>query len=228
MFGLLTSTVYQYAVSNGGFVEPENQYETILVIEEANQVLIGNEDTDNLGGANPFEVILDQSAGYGLFIWTLTQKIADMPDSVLANSAIKIIGRQDRKDDIDTSIVQIGKDGKIVDRVFKNWLPDQPIGWFIIKSSRNGSFSDNAPVHVMVEYLNIPSLNNEELDDVLRLGEVKRVNDEIEKYSEDYKTVFTNDQEGLTERQDTQDEAVQKRTRPVKHIDPYMPASKNR
>ena len=80
----------------------------------------------------------------------------------------------------------------------------------------------------MVEYLNIPSLNNEELDDVLRLGEVKRVNDEIEKYSEDYKTVFTNDQEGLTERQDTQDEAVQKRTRPVKHIDPYMPASKNR
>ena len=228
VFGLLTSTVYQYAVSNGGFVEPENQYETILVIEEANQVLIGNEDTDNLGGANPFEVILDQSAGYGLFIWTLTQKIADMPDSVLANSAIKIIGRQDRKDDIDTSIVQIGKDGKIVDRVFKNWLPDQPIGWFIIKSSRNGSFSDNAPVHVMVEYLNIPSLNNEELDDVLRLGEVKRVNDEIEKYSEDYKTVFTNDQEGLTERQATQDEAVQKRTRPVKRIDPYMPASKNR
>ena len=187
-----------------------------------------DEDTDNLGGANPFEVILDQSAGYGLFIWTLTQKITDMPDSVLANSAIKIIGRQDRKDDIDTSIVQIGKDGKIVDRVFKNWLPDQPIGWFIIKSSRNGSFSDNAPVHVMVEYLNIPSLNNEELDDVLRLGEVKRVNDEIEKYSEDYKTVFTNDQEGLTERQDTQDEAVQKRTRPVKRIDPYMPASKNR
>ena len=77
----------------------------------------------------------------------------------------------------------------------------------------------------MVEYLNIPSLNNEELDDVLRLGEVKRVNDEIEKYSEDYKTVFTNDQEGLTERQDTQDEAVK---RPVKHLDPYMPASKNR
>ena len=34
-----------------------------------------------------------------------------MPDSVLANSAIKIIGRQDRKDDIEMSIVQIGKDG---------------------------------------------------------------------------------------------------------------------
>lgn len=74
VFGLITSGVYQYAVSNGGFVKPDDQYETVLVIEEANQVLIG-QDEDNLGGANPFEVILDQSAGYGLFIWTLTQKL---------------------------------------------------------------------------------------------------------------------------------------------------------
>lgn len=45
IFGLITSSVFQYAVSNGGFVKPKDQYETILVIEEANQVLIG-EDKD--------------------------------------------------------------------------------------------------------------------------------------------------------------------------------------
>lgn len=174
IFGLITSGVYQYAVSNGGFVKPDNQYETILVIEEANQVLIGD-DNDNLGGANPFEIILDQSAGYGLFIWTLTQKIAEMPDSVLANSAIKIIGRQDREDDIKTSIVQIGKDGLIADRVFKNWLPDQPTGWFIVKSSRNMDFSKNAPTHVMVEYLDIEPPTDEELENILELGEMERM-----------------------------------------------------
>ena len=174
IFGLITSGVYQYAVSNGGFVKPDNQYETVLVIEEANQVLIGD-DQDNLGGANPFEVILDQSAGYGLFIWTLTQKISDMPDSVLANSAIKIIGRQDREDDIKTSIVQIGKDGLIADRVFKNWLPDQPTGWFIIKSSRNRDFAKNAPCHVLVEYLSVEPPTDDELANILQLGEIQRI-----------------------------------------------------
>lgn len=220
VFGLLTSTVYQYAVSNGGFVKPEDQYETVLVIEEANQVLIGNEDTDNLGGANPFEVILDQSAGYGLFIWTLTQKIADMPESVLANSAIKVIGRQDREDDIKTSIVQIGKDGLIADRVFKNWLPDQPTGWFIIKSSRNRDFTQNAPCHVLVEYLNIPSLEDDELDNILKFGEVTRINEEL--LADTEAEGFNNDQEGLTERQDTY--RMEEPRRAVRRkIDPYLP-----
>lgn len=171
IFGLITSSVFQYAVSNGGFVKPKDQYETILVIEEANQVLIG-EDKDNLGGTNPFEIILDQSAGYGLFIWTLTQKIADMPRSVLANSALKIIGRQDDKDDIERTIVQIGKDGLIADRVFKNWLPDQPIGWFIIKSSRNRDFTMNAPMHVLIEYLDVTPPSNEELEHILEEGAI--------------------------------------------------------
>lgn len=171
IFGLITSSVYQYAVSNGGFVKPEDQYETILVIEEANQVLIG-EDQDNLGGANPFEIILDQSAGYGLFIWTITQKIADMPRSVLANSALKIIGRQDDENDIKKTIVQIGKDGLINDRVFKNWLPDQPTGWFIVKSSRNRDFTMNAPQHVLIEYLDIEPPSDKELDYILKEGEI--------------------------------------------------------
>ena len=132
------------------------------------------EDKDNLGGASPFENILDQSAGYGLFIWTLTQKISDMPRSVLANSALKLIGRQDDEDDIKKSIVQIGKDGLIADRVFKNWLPDQPTGWFIIKSSRNRDFTKNAPVHVFIEYMSIAVPTNEELDVILKDEEVRK------------------------------------------------------
>ena len=220
VFGLLTSSIYQYAVSNGGFVEPDDQYETILVIEEANQVLIGNDDQDNMGGQNPFETILDQSAGYGLFIWTMTQKIADMPESVLANSAIKVIGRQDREDDIKTSIVQIGKDGLIADRVFKNWLPDQPTGWFIIKSSRNRDFTQNAPCHVLVEYLNVPALKNDELDNILRFGEVTRINEELLEDTEE----FNNDQEGLTERQETYRMEEPRKTRPKrKKRDPLLP-----
>lgn len=179
VFGLITSGVFQYGVSNGGFIKAEDQFETVLVIEEANQVLI-SEDADLLGGANPFEIILDQSAGLGLYIWTLTQKIADMPRSVLANSAIKIIGRQDDELDIKKSIVQIGKDGLIADRVFKNWLPDQPTGWFIIKSSRNRDFVKNAPCHVLIEYLNIQPPSDEELDNILEIGRMERASRKLE------------------------------------------------
>ena len=168
IFGLLTSSIYQYAVANGGFIS-KDQYETVIVIEEANQVLIG-EDRDNLGGPNPFEIILDQSAGFGLFIWSITQKIADMPQSILANCAIKVIGRQDRPDDIELSVVQIGKEGKIEDRKWKEWFPDMPQGWFIVKSTRNRDFKLNAPVHVLIEYLDAEPPTNAELDSILRMN----------------------------------------------------------
>lgn len=171
IFGLLTSSIYQYAVANGGFNTPD-QYETILVLEEANQVLIG-EDRDNLGGPNPFEIILDQSAGFGLFIWSITQKIADMPQSILANCAIKVIGRQDRPDDIELSVVQIGKEGKITDRQWKEWFPDMPQGWFIVKSTRNRDFKMNAPCHVLVEYLDAEPPTNTELDQILSLNQLR-------------------------------------------------------
>lgn len=171
IFGLLTSSIYQYAVANGGFNTSE-QYETILVLEEANQVLIG-EDRDNLGGPNPFEIILDQSAGFGLFIWSITQKIADMPQSILANCAIKVIGRQDRPDDIELSVVQIGKEGKISDRQWKEWFPDMPQGWFIVKSTRNRDFKMNAPCHVLVENLDATPPTNNELDQILNLNQLR-------------------------------------------------------
>lgn len=171
IFGLLTSSIFQYAVANKGF-NTKDQYETILVIEEANQVLIG-EDRDNLGGPNPFEGILDQSAGFGLFIWSITQKIADMPQSILANCAIKVIGRQDRPDDIELSVVQIGKEGKIQDRQWKEWFPDMPQGWFIVKSTRNRDFKMNAPVHVLIEYLDAEPPTNEELDQILKMNDMK-------------------------------------------------------
>ena len=173
IFGLLTSSIYQYAVANGGF-NTSDQYETILVLEEANQVLIG-EDRDNLGGPNPFEIILDQSAGFGLFIWSITQKIADMPQSILANCAIKVIGRQDRPDDIELSVVQIGKEGKITDRQWKEWFPDMPQGWFIVKSTRNRDFKMNAPCHVLVEYLDAEPPTNIELDQILKLNQLRNM-----------------------------------------------------
>lgn len=97
VFGVITSGFYKFALAHEGGFLAEDQYETVLVIEEANEVLIGTDTAGSgggqqfgLSGQSEFEQILDQSAGYGLFIVAITQKIADMPSSIIANSWIGI------------------------------------------------------------------------------------------------------------------------------------------
>ena len=93
IFGVITSGFFKYAQAHeGGFRAPD-QYETVLVIEEANEVLIGQDSADGqnksiLPGQSEFERILDQAAGLGLYIFSITQKIAAMPSSVIANSGL--------------------------------------------------------------------------------------------------------------------------------------------
>ena len=48
-----------------------------------------------------------------------------------------------------------------------------PQGWFIIKSTRNRDFKMNAPIHVLVEYLDAEPPQNKELDQILRMSSLK-------------------------------------------------------
>ena len=132
IFGIITSGFYKYAKAHeGGFLAP-NQYETVLVIEEANEVLIGNDAAGSGGGSamgltvsgpSEFEEILDQSAGYGLFIIAITQKIADMPKSVIANSGLIFAGRLKTEKDIQVVIRSIGREERDDDRDVLKWFP---------------------------------------------------------------------------------------------------------
>lgn len=73
IFGAVTSGFFKYAKGHEGGFFAEDQYETVLVIEEANEVLTGNDSAGGgnqvtLSGESEFEQILDQSAGFGLYI----------------------------------------------------------------------------------------------------------------------------------------------------------------
>lgn len=195
IFGAITSGFFRYAISNDGGFKAENQYETVLVIEEANEVLTGNDkagkggDTVSLPGPSEFELILDQAAGYGLFIFAITQKIADMPRSVLANAGINFIGRIAPEEDKNVAIHAMARESRIDDRDLVTWLPRQPIGWFICRTSRAFNFLDSEPVLVAVSALNVKTPSNLELDDILakkeaillakEIAERKRVVSEI-------------------------------------------------
>lgn len=172
IFGAITSGFYKYAFSHDGGFLAEDQYETVLVIEEANEVLTGSDTAGgnndmSLPGQSEFEQILDQSAGYGLFIIAITQKIADMPSSIIANSGLVFAGKLKREEDIKVVVRTIGREERIDDRDTVKWFPRSPIGWFVCQTSRSFDFKDADPVLVSVARLNVNHPSNDELDQIL-------------------------------------------------------------
>lgn len=177
VFGAITSGFFKCAQAyEGGFLSP-NQYETMLVIEEANEVLTGQDASDKnnsspLPGQSEFERILDQSAGMGLFILSITQKIASMPSSIVANSGLVFAGKISRADDVTVVVRKIGREERIDDRDVTKWFPRSPVGWFVCRSSRNYDFKQIEPVLVAVEMLNTEKPSNQELINYMSHKEV--------------------------------------------------------
>lgn len=178
IFGVITSGFYKYALAHEKGYLADDQYETVLVIEEANEVLIGNDAAGSaasgrgssgasLSGQSEFEQILDQSAGYGLFIIAITQKVADMPKSIISNSGLIFAGRLVSTDDITVVTRCIGREERYEDRDIVKWFPRSPTGWFVCKSGRTYSFKDAEPVLVQISRLNIAPPSNAEIDEIL-------------------------------------------------------------
>lgn len=120
-----------------------------------------------LSGQSEFEQRLDQAAGYGLFIFAITQKITDMPKSIIANAGLVFAGKVKTEDDVNVIVKTIAKDPKYDDRDVAKWFPCSPTGWFVCQSSRTTSFMDAEPVLVKVSMLNVTKPTNEEIDEIL-------------------------------------------------------------
>lgn len=173
IFGTIVSGFFRFALAHEEGFLSEDQYETCLVIEEANEVLVGNDMAGSgsslvsLGGQSEFESVLDQSAGYGLFVFAITQKISDLPKSVIANSGIILAGKMKTEDDVKVVIRSIAREERYEDRDILKWLPRSPIGWFICQSSRCTDYKDAEPVLVKIAKLNVAAPSNAELDEIL-------------------------------------------------------------
>ena len=182
VFGVITSGFYKVAKSyEAGFLD-KSQFETVLFIEEANKVLTGNDNATSGGGGNiglpgqsEFEEILDQAAGYGLFVFAITQKVADMPSSVIANSGMMFAGRQVRPDDTAIVIRKIAREERYEDRDMTKWFPRAPIGWLVCQSARGYDYKSAEPVLVKIARLNDKSPNNEELDSILTYKAARKI-----------------------------------------------------
>lgn len=174
IFGVITSGFYKYAIAHeGGYLAPD-QHETVLVIEEANEILTGTDtassggnSTPSLSGQSEFEQMLDQAAGYGLFIFAITQKIADMPSSIIANSNMVFAGKVKRPEDVTTVVRAIAREDKFEDRDLVKWFPRSPKGWFVCQSSNGYDYKTAEPILVQIAMLNMKKLTNDELEEIL-------------------------------------------------------------
>lgn len=176
IFGVITSGFYKYAKAHEGGYLARDQYETVLVIEEANEVLLGNDCAGSgsgkstglsVSGQSEFEEILDQSAGYGLFIIAITQKIADMPKSVIANSGLVFAGRLKIPDDINVVIRSIAREERYDDRDMVKWFPRMATGMFVCQRSRTFDFKEAEPILVQIARLNAVPPSNLEIEELL-------------------------------------------------------------
>ena len=175
IFGCITSGFFKYAQGHEGGFLAADQYETVLIVEEANEVLTGSDTAGSkkggaqmsLGGQSEFEKILDQSAGLGLFIIAITQKIADMPSSCVANAGLVFAGKISRADDVTLVIRKIGREERYDDRDILKWFPRSPIGWFVCRSSRNFDFKETEPSLVHIDPLGVDPPTNIELEGIM-------------------------------------------------------------
>jgi hypothetical protein len=184
IFGTITSGFFKWAQGHEGGFKSKDQYETILVIEEANEVLVGQDSADKSGGSplsgqSEFEKILDQSAGLGLFIISITQKIAAMPSSVIANSGLVFAGKISREEDVKIVIRKIGREERYEDRDLAKWFPRSPIGWFVCRSGRNFDFKEMEPVLVDIARLNVDPPTNTDLEYLVSRAQAKRIQNKI-------------------------------------------------
>ena len=189
IFAVMISGYYFVAKSReGGFLAPD-QYETVMVIEEANKVLIGNDTagssskcggSPSLAGESIFEEILDQAAGYGLFVIAITQKISQMPSSVIANCGLLFVGRLTQPEDVNLAVRMIGREERREDVDVVKFIPKMPVGWMIVKSSRVKSFVDAEPVLIKVKMLNKSKVSNTLLDEFLEKGRYLKMQREFQ------------------------------------------------
>ena len=155
IFGVITSGFYHSAKTHeSSFLSP-NQNETILVIEDADTILIGSDSGPKnfpfLDNDTEFDQIMNHAADYGLYIFSITQRIYDMPSSVIKNSGLVFSGRTARPCDINTVAHICGWEGKMNEKDLKQLFYHLPIGTFVCQSVDDENGKDAEPIIIRID-----------------------------------------------------------------------------
>ncbi len=175
-FILLMNSIYEHALAHGPRGFYSGSYETVVVLEEANSILIssGQDDTSGQKSINRFNELIDKAASLGLFFWVITQKIASMPDSVIANSGLVFIGRTPQEQDVKVALSALGFDTSFKDLEYKKFIPRLTTGVFLVKVSKGERFELQTPVCIKAAMLQTVVPSDSELEVLLQEHDLER------------------------------------------------------
>lgn len=175
-FGVIAFGLYAMA-QNSKLSEAQSEiYETMMVIENAEKILLGNNiactaDTMSAPGQSVFEEILERAADYGFHILSITQMPSLMPPAAIANCSVLLAGRLISPQDADLVARMVGIGKKIDEKDITEWLPELPTGQFI---GRTRQTANTWPDMAEVEPLNNILITDRELENVLAIGRIRR------------------------------------------------------
>lgn len=130
----------------------------MVMIEEAN-ILFDSITTSKAGDEQVNKDIWAEIAAagrsYGMFFTLIVQFPSKLPDYILSSAGIFMVMGLKREEDKSLMLSLIGYDAQRQDIPKKNWLGDLPVGWVVLKYSRNFVQQTIAPMLGYVEPIDI-------------------------------------------------------------------------
>ena len=170
VFSVIASGFHQYAQAHKDGFRASDQNETVLIIEDADNVLL---NLDNMKEKeffshkeSPYDQIMNHAADNGLFIISITQNISEMPSSVISNAGLFFFGRLTPPADIRMAIRVLHGGEQTNDRDLEKWFLQAPIGYFVCKSALGEDSKDTEPVLVRIDKLDKEMLADSNLSDM--------------------------------------------------------------
>lgn len=168
IINLFMSGLFLYAKEkyrrNGNKVD----HETLIVLEEAHQVIPHNNENLPLDlGENVFEAAFNEARGYGLYLTAIVQVPHVLPPNIPSNCSNLIVHRLGSKEDAEMMTVSLIRDAVRDHRDIPRYLTRLPIGQAVVRQSRVFNVWDAEPVLIAVENLKVPVPSDDVLAELL-------------------------------------------------------------
>jgi len=158
IFSIITCGTHNCAKAQEDGFLADNQYETVLMIEDADELIHGFEFARNC-----FEFARKYNAqDYGVFIFAITRSMYYLAKIATSMCGLNFAGNTVREKDVDALCHSTG-----LDKGMRRAFPLLPIGWFVCQNSKTTQMAHDDPVLTRIEPLNVPTPTDKELDEIL-------------------------------------------------------------
>ncbi|MCO1580484.1 serine-rich protein [Crossiella sp. SN42] len=146
------TAVFAYARDNPGRLS-----ETLVVLEEANDYLPNERDSDVSGVQQTvFDQCLSMGRSLSLALMLVVQSPENLSQQAINCAGLVAVHSADSYESKQRVMAKLGKDGRYDHRDLQQFLSEIPTGWAVIKRRPTRDWIDGAPVLVAIDAVDFP------------------------------------------------------------------------